>query len=200
MRSQGVTVTGVELAIPDTIRRKFAAGWVEHIPLTYLMDLACQKATGPKTTQDSLAFNEATGTIHAISRPLSNEGEDSLGFTDWFQAWKHLKNLIAEFLPEEHDAWTVHFDRIHLKDSILTQWNLWLTYDIKVRRRSCVSNLDPAEFHYALWNYLEPRFIAKQTEAMVHDYMHLGPSTKPPAQTSCFKREASPYPNSPNRH
>src|SRR5882672_4329247 len=113
MRSQGVTVTGVELAIPDTIRRKFAAGWVEHIPLTYLMDLACQKATGPKTTQDSLAFNEATGTIHAISRPLSSEGEDSLGFTDWFQAWKRLKNLIAEFLPEEHDTWTDRHHSVH---------------------------------------------------------------------------------------
>src|SRR5882672_1248359 len=110
MRSQGVTVVGVGLAVPDTIRRKFVAGWAEHIPLTYLTDLACQKATGPKATQDSLEFNEATGTIHTISRPLSSKGEDSLGFTDWFQAWKCLSKLISEFLPEEHNAWTIHLD------------------------------------------------------------------------------------------
>jgi len=70
---------------------------------------------GPKCSQDSLAFKKATGIIHAVTKPLSGKGKDSLRFTDWFQAWKHLGKLIAEFLPEEHGMWITHFDRIHLK-------------------------------------------------------------------------------------
>ena len=102
------------------------------------------------------------GLIHVISKPLSSKGEEDLGFTDWFQAWKWLGKLIAEFLPEEHHAWIAHFDRIQSKDGVSAHWGLWLAYDIEVHHCACVSNLDPAEFHYTLWNNLEPIFIANQ--------------------------------------
>jgi len=131
-RAHGVTVAGIELSIPDMFRRKFAAGWVEHIPLTYLMDLACKRPAIPKFTQDTLSFTEATGMIQAISRLLSGKGKNSLKFTNWFQAWKHLIKLIMKFLPEEHPAWIINFDIIHLKDGLSLQWHLWLAYDIEV--------------------------------------------------------------------
>src|SRR5882724_11426240 len=76
-RAHGETVAGIEFSIPDMIRRKFAAGWVEHVPLMYLMDSACKRPAIPKVAQDTLSFNEATGMIQAISRLLSGEGENS---------------------------------------------------------------------------------------------------------------------------
>jgi len=92
---------GVELIIPDTVHRKFASGWAKHVPLTYLTYAACQTPVVLKVSQDKLAFNEATGLIQAVSKPLSGGGEEDLCFTEWFQAWKQLGKLIAKFLPEE---------------------------------------------------------------------------------------------------
>jgi len=152
--------------------------------------LSCQRTTALKVSQEVLAFNELTVTIHAVSKPLSSAGEEELGFTDWFQAWKWLSKLIAEFLPKEHCAWMSHLDRIHLKDGISNHWSLWLAYDIEVQCCACVSGLDPVEFHY-LWNELEPKFIVRQAEALLECFGS-APSQRNLTFPTRAKRESSP--------
>jgi len=56
--SQGSTVPGIDLVIPEAIRWKFAAGWAEHVPSTYLTDSACQRMSALKVLQEALAFNK----------------------------------------------------------------------------------------------------------------------------------------------
>jgi hypothetical protein len=119
--------------IPESIRHKLAAGWVEHIPLTFLTDQYCTRTNKSKSQRDAWQLDESSGVLLAVPRPLPSEGENHLSFAEWHQAWKRLLNLINEFLPEKHASWLNHFQRVTGKDGLSTQWDLWLSYDIEAR-------------------------------------------------------------------
>jgi len=88
-RVPGSAVSGVALPIPDANRKKFAAGWIEHVPLTCLTNAYCQRATtDTKTQRDSWSFDESAGGFIAVAKPLPVEGEISLNFEEWHQAWQ----------------------------------------------------------------------------------------------------------------
>ncbi|KAF8573514.1 hypothetical protein K439DRAFT_959180 [Ramaria rubella] len=168
------------LAIPDAVRKKFAAnrGWVEHIPLTCLTDAYCLRAvTDTKTQGDGWAFDNFTGSFMAVSKPLPFKGELNLSFTEWHQSWQQLLVLIKEFRPSDFAAWSSHFTHIRNKDGSSAQWELIVAYDTTVCRRSCTQGLDLAEFQMAIWNDLEPAYIVKRaqislTNLLCHDHSY----------------------------
>lgn len=139
VRIPGATVSGIELPIPVWVRREFLTGWLEHVPLTYLTDSYCRKASSDD--------------VFSPPRP-SNREELTLTPEEWRQGWSRLLSLIQLYLHDEHDAWITHFERIRDAVDLSTNWDLWIRYDIEVRRRSCHNPLDPAIFHSAIWSDL----------------------------------------------
>lgn len=148
-RVLGATLPGLQLPIPSWVRKEFSAGWNDHIPLTYLTDDHCQE-----TAWDDI-----------LSPPApAPKRETDLDFAEWHQAWLRLLCLIADYLPEEHAAWTIHFTRIRDMDNVVSEWDHWLLYDIEVRRCACFNPLDPAIFHSSIWNDLRLKILSNRVK------------------------------------
>ncbi|KIJ43658.1 hypothetical protein M422DRAFT_67829 [Sphaerobolus stellatus SS14] len=176
------------MIIPETIRKKFIAGWREHIPLTYLTDQNCARtAVDPEANHDLLTVSSSAGLITTTSKPLSAEGEANLSFREWCEAWKRLLRLIQDYSPAEYDIWSRHHNRIRDAEDCTTKWSLWLAYDIEIRRRSCTEPLDPSIFQVNIWNDLQPDFLIRQAmERLRSQY------TSAPSSSSTLKRRHSP--------
>ncbi|KIJ46023.1 hypothetical protein M422DRAFT_46337 [Sphaerobolus stellatus SS14] len=164
-RIPGLTVSGAELPIPNQIRQKFVNGWSEHVPLTYLTDAYCAKAANdPKVSQDIVTWDPISESFTTTSKTLPGDGESRLSYAEWNEAWRRLLELIRAHLPEDYEAWKIHYTRIRDAIDVSARWNLWLQYDIQLRQQACRVGLDPATFNEALWRDLQPDFLAKQAK------------------------------------
>lgn len=181
-RRPGMTSSSAAPLVSDVIRKKFADGWAEHVSLEYLTDAYCSFGNrAPRNDLGNSFSITGAGTITSNSRPLSSDRESSLSFDEWYQAWMRLLPLIEEFLPQDHEAWTIHFDTIMSKTNRSELWETWLAYDIMVRTQSTQVGLDPAEFHYEIWNSLEAQIMKRQVLAAAR--LELGLSNPlPPSQ------------------
>ena len=183
------------MVIPDAVRPKMLQGWQEHIPLTCLTDVYCMRtASDPKATQDLLTIDATSGSITTTSKALPTDGESRLTYTEWNEAWRCLLRLIEMYIPDELMAWTNHYTLIRDAEDCSTNWELWLVYNIEIRRRSCSEPLDPTVFHLTIWNGLQPAFLAKQAETKLFDKLRQE-LFQNNSQGSTTKRKASPDPH-----
>jgi len=146
--------------VPDQIRKKFADGWTTHVPLTYLTDMHCgQSGAASRTVHGTLSFDRESGLISIIAstEELAIIGELNLSFEEWHQAWIRLLSLIREFIPTEYSCWDFHFARIRDSPTRAVYWDVWLNYDMEIRRQATYSGVDPMVFHLSLWKQLEAR-------------------------------------------
>lgn len=158
-----MTSTNAAPLVSDVIRKKFAEGWVEHVSLEYLTDAYCSFGNRASRNDLNNSFSiTGAGTLTSNSRPLPSDREASLSFDEWHQAWMRLLPLIDEFLPQDHEAWSIHFETITAKPNRSELWETWLAYDITVRTQSTQVGLDPAEFQSEIWNSLESQIMRKQ--------------------------------------
>ena len=168
-RVPGLVGTSAAFIVPDNIRKKFAEGWVVHIPLTFLTDKGClmkDKST-VSLSQDVLTIDNATGTIQTSSTSLANEGELDLTFDEWHQAWRRLLDLIRNFLPHEYPLWEIHYSFILNNENRAKLWPIYLAYDAEIRKRAVQTGIDPSQFSIAIWNDLEHRYATKKVLAIV---------------------------------
>lgn len=147
-RCLGSIATNASFLVPDPIRKKFADGWNVHVPLTYLTDKYCafKDGTAPGVLQDLLIVDGESGHITSTPKPLSCEGELTLTFDEWHQAWRRLLQLIKEFLPTEHPLWFHHYSWILNKENRTELWSLYLTYDTAICQRCTHFDTDPSHF------------------------------------------------------
>jgi hypothetical protein len=124
-----------------------------------LTDKYCAYKKSATVFQDTLSIDETSGRLVTASKPLSDAGELDMTFEEWHQAWRRLLPLIKEFLPDDYDAWNLHFLTIRDKETLTDCWRLWLAYDIEIRRRSVHEGIDPAVHHISVWNDLEIRYM-----------------------------------------
>ncbi|KAG6913824.1 hypothetical protein DXG01_004077, partial [Tephrocybe rancida] len=157
----GATDVGASYLVPEAIWKKFSEGfWSTHIPLTFLTDRYCAHGSTPKSLKDFYNLDPTSGQIFSIDKPLSTDGEDSLTFDEWFQAWSRLLGLIKEFLKEEYDLRKIHYERILYKENCTEQWTLFLAYDIEIHLHATQKEIDPSIFHIVIWNDLELRLTS----------------------------------------
>ena len=172
-RRIGSLASGAGYLVPDQVRKFFHAGWKEHVPLTFLTDKHCSYKSGLQvTSQDTISFDE-NGKIIMTPKTLPAEGELNMTFEEWFQAWTRLLPLIQQYRPEEYELWVKHYLRILHHETRSEFWQLWLAYDVEVRRRSTCQDIDPQEMHSHIWNDLELRYLEKKVEARVEAKMEL---------------------------
>ncbi|KAG6912520.1 hypothetical protein DXG01_014030, partial [Tephrocybe rancida] len=148
--------------------------------------------------KDFYNLDPTSGQIFSIDKPLSTDGEDSLTFDEWFQAWSRLLGLIKEFLEEEYDLWKIHYKRILYKENRAEQWTLFLAYNIEIRLRATQKEIDPSIFHIAIWNDLELHLTSGRLAAAVEQKLiekfssgSSGSSTR--NTTSCSNSNFQPY-------
>ena len=102
-RQSGLSISNTLHPTPDPIRKKFAEGWVTHVPLDYLTDNYCANPNRrPQATaalRDGLGYDAASGELFTTSSSLDSSTEYQLSFDEWYQAWGRLLSLIEEFLP-----------------------------------------------------------------------------------------------------
>ncbi|KAJ7915001.1 hypothetical protein B0H13DRAFT_1711755 [Mycena leptocephala] len=160
-RRLGLVASNASYLVPEAIRKKFASGWNSHVPLQYLTDKFCglNNGTTAKALNDLFTMDGSSGTVVSVAKELPFEGELTLTFDEWFQAWQRLLQLIQEFVPEEYQLWLFHYESILQRPMRAQQWPLCLAYDSRIRRLATVSPIDPSEFHLAIWNELETGYI-----------------------------------------
>ncbi|KAJ7468917.1 hypothetical protein B0H11DRAFT_1920927 [Mycena galericulata] len=105
-------------------------------------------------------------TMLSILDPVNNSlraGSTDLGpgdhirLSDDFRS--HRSTIIFPTLP----LWREHYERILNRPNKEDDWALCVAYDTEVRRRRCVTPIDPSVFHLAIWNEVEPKHIARKT-------------------------------------
>ncbi|KAJ7120593.1 hypothetical protein C8R43DRAFT_900594, partial [Mycena crocata] len=160
-REPGLVASNASYITPEAIRKKFIQGWTTHVPLQYLTDKFCglNNGTAARALNDLFTMDGSSGSVVSVAKELPVEGELTLTFDEWFQAWQRLLQLIEEFVADEYDAWIVHYESILHRPTRALQWQLCLAYDSRVRRLATISKIDPAQFHLAIWNELEPVHI-----------------------------------------
>lgn len=148
--------------MPDAIRKRFAQGWKQHIPLQYLTDSFCSQdnAASAKELDDAYTLDGSRGII-SVSKTLPSSPELSLSFADWFQAWGRLAELIETYLPQELPLWLINYNNLLNKPNKLENWTICVAYDSEVCRRACTTGIDPSVFHLAIWNDLEAKHIGR---------------------------------------
>jgi hypothetical protein len=72
----------------------------------------------------------------------SDAGENRLSIPEWIEAWKRLSSLIEQYTPHMADVWAKHYARIFYDTTFSSLFEVWLNYDIQVRRRSLEEDLD----------------------------------------------------------
>ncbi|KAJ7055347.1 hypothetical protein C8F01DRAFT_464922 [Mycena amicta] len=170
VRIPGLTVSNARLLPPDAIRKRFSAsgGWQTHVPLHLLTDKACllamQDSSG-KLLNDMYMVDSSTGNTVAVSRDFPIGPELVLTYDEWDQAWRCLLDLIAEFLPDELEAWKTHYTTITNRPNRSNLWSVYLEYDSRIRRSALSSPVDPTYFQFELWNELEAEHYGKQAAA-----------------------------------
>jgi hypothetical protein len=168
-RVPGLVGSNAAFIVPDFVRRKFAEGWINHVPLTYLTDKGCLLKNKPSAaaSHEILTLDPVTGQIQTTTTPFSDDGELDLTFDEWHQAWRRLLDLIRTYVPDEFLMWEIHYSFIIDNENRAELWPLYLAYDVEIRKRSTQQGIDPSKFSIGIWNDLEVRYNAKKVYALV---------------------------------
>ncbi|KAJ7769488.1 hypothetical protein B0H16DRAFT_1227418, partial [Mycena metata] len=165
-RVPGLTASNAGYLIPEAVRKRFSGpnGWTSHLPLHLLTDKFCSfnNQASAKELNDLFTMDGSSGTIMSVAKELPFEPELSLTFDEWFQAQGRFLELIETYVPEEHELWVVHFNRILHRPNRAKHWPLCLEYDSEIRRRSLTTGIDPSAFHLDVWNELESAHIGNR--------------------------------------
>lgn len=132
------------------------------------------KGDVPDTLEDS-AVNYMSGTTHTKERGFERKDEPLLSFDEWFQAWGCLMDLIRDYLPEELDAWVVHYMSIWDAPSRTENWTTWIQYDIEIRYQATHTEIDPSMFHQSVWEGISQQTTRDQIVAVLRQDMNLIP-------------------------
>ena len=177
----------MEIHIPDVVIKRFRGSspehvWAEHISLCLLTDRACQELSKPPKS-----FHDLSRNANNIPSSITSD-EHQLSFEEWYQASRRLLHLIKRFLPDDLEYWSRHFRHINAADDLSESWQIWLNYDIEVRKLSIEQGIDPSLFHEKLWHRCELRVYQQIPQTSYHN------STFGPARsTRSYNRSYSPY-------
>jgi hypothetical protein len=191
----GLVASNASYLVPEAIRKKFASGWNSHVPLQYLTDKFCglNNGTTAKALNDLFTMDGSSGTVVSVAKELPFEGELTLTFDEWFQAWQRLLQLIQEFVPEEYQLWLFHYESILQRPMRAQQWPLCLAYDSRIRRLATVSPIDPSEFHLAIWNELETGYITNTAIQTLRADLGVTPNSGKPYRNHQADHRFHPY-------
>lgn len=79
--------------------------------------------------------------------------------------------------------WHQHYSFILNKDNRAELWPLYLAYDTAIRQRCTQESVDPSQFHIALWNDLEVRYLTNKVTKDIYNELGLRPSNALNVQT-----------------
>jgi hypothetical protein len=165
----GAQAESLEYRIPHNIEVHFAAGWKIHVPLTYLTNEAVRRYTlgtisGASNTEEYRLSK--SGIFSATTKILTADGKTDMTVTEWLSSWNRLLQLIEEYVPEEHEMWTMHYSYIIGKDEALDRdWGLYLRYDIAVRERSIKTPFHIGTFQVKIFRDVEVSYNKEMAEA-----------------------------------
>ncbi|KAH6874640.1 hypothetical protein BKA70DRAFT_1208672 [Coprinopsis sp. MPI-PUGE-AT-0042] len=185
-RIPGHMASSAGYTIPEHIRKVFKSGWKTHVPFNQLTDAYClyRHSTALPINEETIVLDSATGQISSAAKPVSADEEERLTFDEWHQAYRRIIQLISEYAPRELDLWRTHFDRILNTEDRAEHWFLWLLYDIEIRRRACYTPIDPAQFHVAVWNIFELRYLKSSASSRVATSSNMPIEAPPPAYSN----------------
>ncbi|TFK19744.1 hypothetical protein FA15DRAFT_648017 [Coprinopsis marcescibilis] len=164
-RRPGRLAVGAGYIIPDSVTKIFKSGWTSHVSLSLLTDANCLYSNASLSDpHENVVLNTSTGRVSTSAAPLSVEKEYSLSFDEWHQSWQRLHELIRDYVPNEREAWLVHYNRVLGSPTRSEHWPLWLAYDIEIRRRAVREGFNIACYHPDIWRDLELRYLKSESK------------------------------------
>ncbi|CAE6473034.1 unnamed protein product [Rhizoctonia solani] len=140
--------------VHDSISNVFRNGWRVHVPLTVLTTRYRLSLTG-NSGFNVIKWNDKGQALVKDTSSFSDIGEDRMSIEDWIDAWKCLLLLIERHQPLVAAAWADHYALIFHDPTFHNEFDLWLRYDIAVRKRWIDDNFDPSTLQEKIYRLVD---------------------------------------------
>jgi hypothetical protein len=167
MQTVGQVLVEVDLIleIPLKIKRIFKKyGLTRYILFTYLTNAAVKNAehSRGKDSNALLTIDRALNSLKMLTDKLSEDGEASMLFVEWHQAYPRFLQLMEDH-PKQACMWLMHFMWIQQTEGITgASWGQYRNYDHRVRKQATRSNFDPSQVQEVLMTKARIAWQAEQ--------------------------------------
>jgi hypothetical protein len=100
---------------------------------------------------------------------LPEAGELHMTPDQWVDAWKTWLMLIELYQPHVAKAWHNHYALVFYNPSFHLDFNLWLCYDIMVRKRWIEEDFDPGSLQEGILKTVERDLAQAARESLTHN-------------------------------
>ncbi|QRV98327.1 Reverse transcriptase domain protein [Ceratobasidium sp. AG-Ba] len=197
----GLMASGSHLPMPDHAIDVMKGGWVFHLSLVFLTNLACRMAYNNRVLDSGSARDGRKSlSLSAVDANTAKRAETDLSFAEWTQAWTRMLTLIDTYKPALWERWEAHYKLVYGQDDIHDHWDLWLRYDIRMRMLTRTQrNVDTTVINQDVLNQVERDLIHELATA--RPQIAPAPSTRPsPAWPAAPSKSSSdrPRPQGPS--
>ncbi|KAF8746786.1 zinc finger protein [Rhizoctonia solani] len=104
---------------------------------------------------DVIKWNSRGQALVKDAANLSDAGKLFMSPDDWVDGWKTWLWLAEKYQPDVAPAWHNHFAIVFYDPSFHSDFNLWLCYDIMVRKRWIDEDFDPGTFQEGIYKMVD---------------------------------------------
>ncbi|KAF8748804.1 ABC transporter [Rhizoctonia solani] len=186
--------------IPPVIIQIFKSGLRKYVPLPMLTTRYWQlNSDSLRFEMDVIKWNSKG---HALVKEASNlldAGKLLMSPDDWVDGWKTWLWLIKKYQPDVAPAWHKHFALVFYDPSFHSDFNLWLRYDITVRKRWIEEDFDPGSLQEGIYKMIDRELaLAARDVSLQHSGPHVSSTYPNSRQTHLCPRDLPHHP--PDTH
>ncbi|QRW22286.1 Reverse transcriptase (RNA-dependent DNA polymerase) domain-containing protein [Rhizoctonia solani] len=186
--------------IPPVIIQIFKSGLRKYVPLPMLTTRYWQlNSDSLRFKMDVIKWNSKGHALVKEASNLSDAGELLMSPDDWVDGWKTWLWLIEKYQPDVAPAWHKHFALVFYDPSFHSDFNLWLRYDITVRKRWIEEDFDPGSLQEGIYKMIDRELaLAARDVSSQHSGPHVSSTYPNSRQTHLCPRDLPHHP--PDTH
>ncbi|CCO38046.1 hypothetical protein BN14_12209 [Rhizoctonia solani AG-1 IB] len=152
----GKQAPAMQALVSPIVTRIFKEGLLRHVPLTMLTTAYRQlNSDASRHEMEVIKWNSKGQALVKDVANLPEAGELHMTPDQWVDAWKTWLMLIELYQPHVAKAWHNHYALVFYNPSFHSDFNLWLRYDIMVRKRWIEEDFDPGSLQEGILKTVE---------------------------------------------
>ncbi|CAE6477081.1 unnamed protein product [Rhizoctonia solani] len=152
----GVLAPAIQAQVSPTITHIFKTGWKLYVPISMLTTCYRQlNSMHYHTEMNIIRWNNKGQALVKDATRLPDAGDYLLTIDEWVDGWKCHLWLIEKYQPDVAQAWADHYSLIFHDPTFHTEFDLWLCYDITVRKRWVDEHFDPGTFQKKIYKMID---------------------------------------------
>ncbi|KEP45087.1 putative reverse transcriptase domain protein, partial [Rhizoctonia solani 123E] len=184
----GVQAPAIQTMVSPTITHIFKTGWHFFVPISMLTTRYRQLHSGQYHSEmNVIKWNSKGQALVKDTTRLSDAGDFLLTIDEWVDGWKFHLWLVEKYQPNVAQAWADHYSLIFHDATFHTEFDLWLCYDITVRKRWIDEGFDPGTFQKKIY-----KMIDRELTRAARDGLTRSRYTGQTPQVDSYDRSAQP--------